>query len=178
MLAFALLPHRTRAQDPPVPPIVPDSVTEIAQPSVTPESAAIGATATGATVGGVAVIDTVPPVSPLGAFGRSMILPGWGQLAVGRPSRGAIYFGAESVFLYMVFKSSQKLNVAKRAENVGLIESRTRQRENWIVLAGFVAFMSGIDAWVSTHFWDYEPSISAPPDGSIGVSLGFKVNLP
>ena len=40
--------------------------------------------------------DTIPPVTPLGAFGRSLILPGWGQVAVGRPTRGAIYFAAEA----------------------------------------------------------------------------------
>ncbi|MCG8470111.1 MAG: hypothetical protein MJB57_18195 [Gemmatimonadetes bacterium] len=124
--------------------------------------------------------DTLAPVTPLGALARSMIVPGWGQLEVGRPSRAAIYFGAESLFLFMVFKSSQKLSVAKRSvpTNDALVEARTRQRENWIVLAAFTAFMSGIDAWISAQFWDYEPSIGPPADGSVGVALGFEVPVP
>lgn len=127
-----------------------------------------------------AVQDTTPPITPLGALGRSMILPGWGQLEVGRPGRGAFYFVAEATFLYMVFKSNAKLSAAKRAEpeRIDLISARTRQRENWIVLAGFIAFMSGLDAWVSTHMWDFEPAIGPPDDETIGVALRVPVRFP
>lgn len=127
-----------------------------------------------------AALDSVPPVSPLGAFVRSLVLPGWGQVEVGRPERGAIYFGAASASLFMVVKSSQKLTAAKNADppNEDLVASRTGQRENWIVLTVFIAFLSGIDAWVSTHFWDFETTIQAPPDGSIGASVGLKVQVP
>jgi len=109
-----------------------------------------------------------------------LVLPGWGQAEVGRPARGAIYFGAASTTLFMVFKSSQKLSAAKRAEpqDDGLIESRTRQRENWIVLTVFIAFVSGLDAWVSTHFWDFEPSILGPAEGAEGVGFGFRLAVP
>ena len=121
-----------------------------------------------------------PPITPLGAFGRSLILPGWGQFEVGQPSRGAFYFTAEAVFLFMVLKSDARLSAAKDEvpQNEERISNRSGQRENWIVLAGFVAFLSGLDAWVSTQFWDFEPTVSPPPDGSLGLALGFKVNLP
>ena len=80
----------------------------------------------------------------------------------------------------MVFKSQGKLTAAQDAEPRidDLVSARTRQRENWIVLAGFVAFLSGVDAWVSTHFWDFEPGIEPPADGSPGIALAFKVNIP
>ncbi|MFV1986054.1 MAG: hypothetical protein ACC682_02130 [Gemmatimonadota bacterium] len=124
--------------------------------------------------------DTVPPISPLGAFGRSLVLPGWGQVEVGRPERGAIYFGAEAISLFMVFKSSAKLSAAKKIEPTddGLVDSRTRQRENWIVMSVFIAFVSGLDAWVSTHFWDFEATIDAPPDGTARASVGLRVPVP
>ena len=161
LLGPALAPAPLRAQDPPPPTAVPDSA-----------SAEDGA-----------VADTTgrqPPISPLGAFGRSLILPGWGQLEVGRPARGAFYFAAESVFLFMVFKSDARLSAAKEElpPNEERISNRTGQRENWIVLAGFIAFLSGLDAWVSTQFWDFEPSIGPPADGSVGIALGFKVDFP
>ena len=157
---LALDPSPLRAQDPP-PPAVPDSAA--AETS--------------------SVADTTgrrPPISPLGAFGRSLVLPGWGQLEVGRPARGAFYFAAESVFLFMVFKSDARLSAAKEEmpPNEERISNRTGQRENWIVLAGFFAFLSGLDAWVSTQFWDFEPSIGPPADGSVGIALGFKVDFP
>ena len=121
-----------------------------------------------------------PPISPLGAFGRSLILPGWGQLEVGRPSRGAFYFAAESVALFMVFKADGRLSAAKEELplNEERVSNRAGQRENWLVIAGFVAFLSGLDAWVSTQFWDFEPMIGPPADGSVGVAVGLKVNVP
>ena len=160
LLGHALEPSPLRAQDPP-PPAVADSVSAEATPA---------ADTTG----------RPPPISPLGAFGRSLILPGWGQLEVGRPSRGAFYFAAESVFLFMVFKSDARLSAAKEELplNEERISNRSGQRENWIVLAGFIAFLSGLDAWVSTQFWDFEPSIGPPADGSVGIALGFKVDFP
>ncbi len=161
LLGDALDPSSLRAQDPPPPPAVADSVPAAATPA---------ADTTG----------RPPPISPLGAFGRSLILPGWGQLEVGRPSRGAFYFAAESVFLFMVFKSDARLSAAKEELplNEERISNRSGQRENWIVLAGFIAFLSGLDAWVSTQFWDFEPSIGPPADGSVGIAVGFKVDFP
>jgi hypothetical protein len=127
-----------------------------------------------------AVNDSVPPVTPLGAFARSLVLPGWGQVEVGRPARGAIYFGAASASLFMVFKSAQKLSAARKADppSEGVIEARKGQRENWIVVTVFIAFLSGIDAWVSTHFWDFEASIQPPPDGAPGAAFGFRIDVP
>ena len=160
----AIDPPALSAQDPPPPPVAADTLapadTAVAADTLTAEQR--------------------PPITPLGAFGRSLILPGWGQLEVGQPSRGAFYFAAEAVFLFMVFKSDARLSAAKAEipQNEERISNRSGQRENWIVLAGFVAFLSGLDAWVSAQFWDFEPTVSPPPDGSLGVALGFKVDLP
>ncbi|WP_423929799.1 hypothetical protein [Candidatus Palauibacter sp.] len=165
-------PAPLSAQDPPPPRAAADTV-------ATADTVAV------ATADTVAVADTLtaeqrPPISPLGAFGRSLILPGWGQFEVGQPSRGAFYFAAEAVFLFMVFKSDARLSAAKEEvpQNEERISNRTGQRENWIVLAGFIAFLSGLDAWVSTHFWDFEPIVAPPPDGSVGITVGFKVAFP
>ncbi|MFQ5688941.1 MAG: hypothetical protein ACE5HQ_01540 [Gemmatimonadota bacterium] len=126
-----------------------------------------------------AEVDSLPPVTPLGAFARSLILPGWGQTSVDRPTRGAIYFTLEAATVFMVLKSQAKLHAAKNAEprNQALIDSRTDQRENWIVLAGFWAFMSGIDAWVSTQFWHFEPQLKPPDDGQVGIQVEYRVPL-
>ena len=156
-------PPALSAQDPP-PPVAADTLAPA-------DTAAVPDTLTA---------EQRPPITPLGAFGRSLILPGWGQFEVGQPSRGAFYFAAEAVFLFMVFKSDARLSAAKDEvpQNEERISNRSGQRENWLVLAGFVAFLSGLDAWVSTQFWDFEPTVSPPPDGSLGLALGFRVNLP
>lgn len=127
-----------------------------------------------------------PPVSPLGALARSFVLPGWGQVAVDRPGRGAVYFTAEAASLFMVFKTHARLQAARRgARDAGvgpegedpLVESRTRQREDWIVLSVFLALMSGVDAWIGAHLHDFEPELVPPEDGSAGVELRYRLPL-
>lgn len=122
--------------------------------------------------------DSVPPVSPLGALARSLVLPGWGQTAVDRPLRGAIYFTLEAASLFMVFHSQSELSAAHRAEppDEALIEARRERREDWIVLAVFWAFASGLDAWVSAHFWGFEAEVEPPETATAGVVL--KLRLP
>lgn len=121
--------------------------------------------------------DTVPPVSPLGAFGRSLVLPGWGQTALDRPFRGAVYFALETASLYMVFKTQSKLRAALRAEppDEDLVRSRRGQREDWIVLSVFWAFLSGLDAWVSAHLWDFEAEVEPPEEAGVGLALRVRV---
>ncbi len=123
-----------------------------------------------------AAADTAgPPVSPLGAFGRSLVLPGWGQAAVGRPGRGAFYFGMEAVSMFMVFKTQAKLEAARAGGDTALVNARTQQREDWIALSVFWALFSGVDAWVSTQFWDYEGAITPPEEGSAGAAVRLSV---
>lgn len=47
-----------------------------------------------------------------GAFLRSVLIPGWGQAAVGSPNRGGFYFGVESMSLWMILKTSRTLRSA------------------------------------------------------------------
>ncbi|MFB6240983.1 MAG: hypothetical protein ABEJ46_05425, partial [Gemmatimonadota bacterium] len=100
-----------------------------------------------------------PPVTPLGAFARSLVLPGWGQVAVDRPGRGAFFFGMEAMSVFMVVKTQAKLDAARAGGDTALIRARTQQREDWIALSVFWALFSGVDAWVSTQFCDYEGAI-------------------
>ena len=116
-----------------------------------------------------------PPVSPMGAFFRSLILPGWGQASVDQPVRGAFYFTMEAASLWMLFKTQSKLDAAVRAGDDELAASRQDQKEDWIVLAVFWALFSGVDAWVSTHLWSFEGAVIPPPDGSPGVAVQYSV---
>ena len=63
-------------------------------------------------------------VSPGGAFFRSILLPGWGQAAVGSYGRGGFYFATESAVAWMLFKTgrlrrSARSIVALREGEVG-----------------------------------------------------------
>jgi hypothetical protein len=42
------------------------------------------------------------PVTPRGAFIRSLLIPGWGQMASGAPARGAFYVGVQGGSYWML----------------------------------------------------------------------------
>ena len=118
-----------------------------------------------------------PPVTPMGAFVRSLVVPGWGQAAVDQPGRGAFYFAAGTFTVFMVVQSQAELDAANRARPADpeLVDSKKGKRETWIVLAIFVSLFSGVDAWVSAHLWDFEGEITPPEDGSPGVQFKYSV---
>ena len=118
-----------------------------------------------------------PPVSAMGAFWRSLLIPGWGQASVDRPTRGAFYFAGEAGIVWMVFKTNAKLQSAKRGLPVDedLVSSRENQLEDWLILAGFWALFAGVDAWVSTKMWGFETEVRPPASGGTGVELRTSV---
>jgi hypothetical protein len=113
--------------------------------------------------------------SPMSAFFRSVLIPGWGQLAADQPVRGAFYFAMQTATVYMVFRTQNRID---DAEGEALKESRREQREDWLVLAGFWALASGVDAWVSAQMWGFEGEVVPPPGGSAGVALRMRVPTP
>ena len=113
--------------------------------------------------------------SPMGAFFRSVLIPGWGQLAADQPVRGAFYFAMQSATVFMVLRTNHRID---EAESEGLKQARRDQREDWLVLAGFWALASGIDAWVSAHMWGFEGEVVPPPDGSAGLAVQMRLPAP
>lgn len=133
--------------------------------------------------------DTVRGISPRGAFLRSLVLPGWGQSAVGSPGRGAVYFALEATSLWMVYKSQRKLHYARRNqsylrqvgelaedEQSGLVSAREEQLEDWITLSGFLLLFNAADAFVAAHLVDFEERIGVAPGRAGGAEL--RVSLP
>lgn len=110
--------------------------------------------------------------APMSAFLRSVLVPGWGQLAADQPVRAAVYFTLQTATVYMVIRSYNRID---EAEGEGLKEARREQREDWLVLAGFWALASGIDAWVSAQMWGFEGEVVPPPDGGAGLAVRMSV---
>jgi hypothetical protein len=129
-------------------------------------------------------------ISPRTAFLRSLVIPGWGQSSIGAPGRGAVYFALESGSLWMVYKSSQKLQEARRLESVrhadgslpleqtsGLVRARRNEREDWITLSVFWFFFSGADAYVSAHLRDFDTHVEVQPAPQ-GPGAQLKLSVP
>jgi len=126
--------------------------------------------------------DSVPviraPVSPMGAFWRSLLLPGWGQAKTGRRTAAAIFLGFEGVALGMTLSTSSQLNQME-ATGSGSIDSKSQEREDWIVLLGFNHLLSAMEAYVSAHLWDFpgDLSVQAAPGGGVAGSVSLPVRF-
>jgi hypothetical protein len=153
-----------------------------AQEPSPPDSAALDTIPTVPVSPSVQALDTdsagvSPPVSPMGAFFRSLVLPGWGQVSVDQPGRGAFYFAMEAGSLWMLLKTNSKLNAARSADPMDeeLVALREDQFEDWATLAVFWALFAGVDAWVSAQLWDFTGEVVPPPDGSPGAAFRYSI---
>ncbi len=121
-------------------------------------------------------IRPVPPVTPTGAFLRSLLIPGWGQSRLGRNVTGGLFLGFEGLAAAMVWKTYWQLDIARlRNRNVA---SHTQEREDWIVLLAFNHLFAGAEAYVSAHLYDFPAArkVRVLPDGRTGV--GIELPLP
>lgn len=115
-----------------------------------------------------------PPVSPMGAFWRSLLVPGWGQAKLGRKLTGGMMVAWEGVTLGMTIKTSHELAYFENTHS-SLVAAKEQERQDWIVLLAFNHLFSGLEAYVSAHLWDFPPDlrIQALPHG-----VGASVTLP
>jgi len=119
----------------------------------------------------VAQPDTVHRVRPMGAFWRSLAIPGWGQAATGRHTTGAVFVAWEGLTAMMTLKAEQEANYMKQIGSPNLRLKR-QEVQDWLVLWVFNHLFSGAEAYVSAHLQDFPPDlkIQAFPRG-IGISV-------
>lgn len=114
-----------------------------------------------------------PPITPMGAFFRSLMVPGWGQATLGRKVTGGIMVAWEGVTLGMTLKTSHELAYYENTHSP-LIAAKEQERQDWLVLLVFNHLFSGLEAYVSAHLWDFPPDlhIQALPHG-VGASVSI-----
>ena len=125
-----------------------------------------------------------PPVTPLAALGRSMLVPGWGQVVLGRRVTGAAFVFWEGITLTMTLKAAHQLNFQEDTDAETVDEKRD-EVQDWLVLLVFNHLMAGMEAFVAAHLWDFPTELEARalPGGRVGMGLslywsapGLKVN--
>jgi hypothetical protein len=115
--------------------------------------------------------------SPMAAFWRSFLLPGWGQARVGRKLTGGIFLAWEGTTLAMSLKTRRELAYLRRTGS-GRAEDKRREHEDWLVLLGFNHLLAGLEAYVSGHLTDFPPDLQlqAMPGGfGASISIPFRV---
>ncbi|HJU65415.1 MAG TPA: DUF5683 domain-containing protein [Gemmatimonadaceae bacterium] len=141
--------------------------------------------------------DTVggPPVSPRTALLRSLLIPGWGQLSLGRRWAAAIFIGLETGAGIMTIESSRRLDFAERygQDSIlvrydpplapgrpltpvfrqgtfgGRVAARRQHVEDYVAILAFNHLISAVDAFIAAHLWDLptQVSIRSVGDGAL-----------
>lgn len=116
-----------------------------------------------------------PPISPLGAALRSLLLPGWGQSVLGRRVTGAAFVVWEGLTLWMTVKSSHQLAYQK-STGAETIDDKRQEVQDWAVLLAFNHLLSAAEAFVAANLWDFPADLelhSLPQGVGAGLSVRF-----
>jgi hypothetical protein len=117
------------------------------------------------------------PISPINAFWRSFLLPGWGQARLNRKLTGGIFVAWEGVTIGMSLKTRHELAYLRRTRSARA-DNKRREHEDWIVLLAFNHLFAGLEAYVGAHLSDFpgDLNIQALP-GGVGASVSVPIRL-
>ena len=121
------------------------------------------------------------PIGPSGAFLRSFLVLGWGQLQLHRPIPALVFLGIEGTFAGLSIKANHDVHQARltdQSPDSAVVSAKKRAREDWLVLLGFNHLMAGLEAYVSSHLWDFpgDLRIRATPTG-VGASAMIPIRI-
>jgi len=122
----------------------------------------------------------VAPVGPMGAFFRSLTIPGWGQAKLDRRLTGGIFLAFEGIALGMAVKADRELGYMKaRGDSATAIDNKRQEREDWITLVVFNHLFAALDAFVGSHLYDFPDDVKlrAAPSG-FGAVISIPVRIP
>ena len=115
--------------------------------------------------------DTTHRLRPMGAFLRSLLLPGWGQAATGRHVAGAVFATWEGVSAMMTLKAQSEFHYLREARSVN-VGAKRQEVQDWLVLWIFNHFFSGAEAFVSAHLQDFPKDLKVRAfPGGVGLSV-------
>jgi hypothetical protein len=116
--------------------------------------------------------------SPMNAFFRSFLVPGWGQAKLDRKLTAGLLIAWEGVTLGMSLKTRHELAYLRRSGSERA-EDKRREHEDWLVLLGFNHLFAGLEAYVSAHLSDFprDLKLQAIPGHGIGASYTIPIRL-
>ena len=115
--------------------------------------------------------DTAHRIRPMGAFLRSLLVPGWGQAATGRHVTGALFATWEGVVAMMALKAQSERHYLKETHSANL-SAKQQEVQDWIVLWVFNHLFSGAEAFVAAHLQDFPKDLKLQAfPGGVGISL-------
>ena len=112
------------------------------------------------------------PTTPTAAMFRSFLLPGWGQATYGRKVTAGVMMGFEGLSVGMLLKVKSDERYIQDTHSTKL-KDKHQQEQDWITLIVFNHLMSGLEAYVSAHLFDFPGDLQmrALPGGGMGMGV-------
>ena len=103
-------------------------------------------------------------------------MPGWGQAVYGRKVTAGIMMGVEGLALGMLLKVRNETDQVAPTDSIRLTAKR-QERQDWITIVVFNHLMSGLEAYVSSHLYDFpgDLQLRALPTGGMGVGVTLPI---
>lgn len=137
-------------------------------PAQVPDTAHAPIVTTGTTV---VAPDTAHRIKPMGAFWRSLLLPGWGQAETGRPVTGALFATWEGLAAMMTLKAQSEVHYLRESGSAN-VPAKRQEVQDWLVLWIFNHLFSGAEAFVSAHLEDFPKDLKLRAfPGGVGISV-------
>ncbi len=127
---------------------------------------------------------------PTGAFIRSLVVPGWGQLYTDNWFKSAVFFGVGVGMWYGVYTQNDQYHhfqdLARRQKSETQRELMQKSadfylddRNRLIWWTAGLTLLSAFDAYVEAHLYDFEidPTLGVTPSGD-GPQIGISITLP
>lgn len=116
--------------------------------------------------------------SPTGALLKSLLVPGLGQITMGRELSAGVFVAFEVGTVLMALDAHNDLQAAEEAMDEVAADDARRRREDWLVLMGVNHVLSGLEAFISAQLWDFpgDLDLRAVPGGVVaGATLPIRV---
>lgn len=143
-----------------------------------------------------------PPIAPRRAMIYSMLLPGFAQARLNRPTSSIVFATFEILSLGMARKAALDLREARTARQdsiptgfvadtvagtitatgftqnrlVARIGARRTHYEDWLAAIIFNHVISGADAYVAANLWDFKANVAVTPTrngAALAASIAF-----
>jgi hypothetical protein len=125
--------------------------------------------------------DTVKVHSkPAAALWRSLLVPGWGQVRLGRKLTAGFFVLTEGITLGMALKANSDLRYLRRiGADSAAINAKSQTREDWLVLLAVNHLLAGLEAYIAANLTDFPAELKLDHGGGgFGASVTVPVRLP
>jgi hypothetical protein len=103
-----------------------------------------------------------PPIGPSGALVRSLLVPGLGQIWLGRKLTAGVFVAIEATTLTLALRANHQAHQLDLTDPAAAADKR-QQREDFLVLLALNHVAAGVEAYVAAHLYDFPGDLKLTP---------------